>query len=138
MGSRLEGTFDRVAAGVAHALERPHRDERDVGSEEVGLCRFVGSKSVLKYFLLSSGKTVTTAASGPSSSWSCGAPRKFAPEEIPTPSPRSVASLIAGCCSLRNRPTPMIVPPVPTPATNASGNKPRNRNCHQISGPVVW
>ena len=31
----------------------------------------------------------------------------------------------------------MIVPPVPTPATNASGRSRRKLICHQISGPVV-
>jgi hypothetical protein len=31
----------------------------------------------------------------------------------------------------------MMVPPVPTPAMNASGFRPWNRSCHHISGPVV-
>ncbi len=37
----------------------------------------------------------------------------------------------------RKRPTPMTVPPVPTPATKASGVRPWKRSCHQISGPVA-
>ena len=34
----------------------------------------------------------TTTESGPNSSWICRAPKKFAPDEIPTPIPSSTAS----------------------------------------------
>ena len=40
----------------------------------------------------------------------------------------------SGLRSLRNSPTPVIVPPVPTPATNTSTRPPV---ASQISGPVV-
>ncbi len=42
---------------------------------------------MLRYFLLLSQKMVATVASGPRSSWTWRAPRKFAPEEMPTASP---------------------------------------------------
>ena len=48
---------------------------------------FTGSshnKSVLRYFLLSSEKIVTTTASLPNSFCIFNAPKKFAPEDIPT------------------------------------------------------
>jgi hypothetical protein len=35
------------------------------------------------------------------------------------------------------RPTPMTVPPVPTPVTNALGRRPNASSCSRISGPVV-
>ena len=40
------------------------------------------------------------------------------------------------CFDFRKRPTPMTVPPVPTPATNASGVRRCPCSCSQISGPV--
>lgn len=43
-------------------------------------------------------------------------------------------TLIAGFCSLRYRPVPVTVPPVPTAATKKSILPPVSR---QISGPVV-
>jgi hypothetical protein len=49
-------------------------------------------RSVLRYFLLSSGKTVTTADSSPSLFWIIRAPKKFAPDEMPIPNPDSAAS----------------------------------------------
>ena len=39
---------------------------------------------MLRYFLLSSGNTVVTTASWPMSFWVINAPRKLAPDEIPT------------------------------------------------------
>jgi len=44
---------------------------------------------------------------------------------------------IPGRTERRNRPAPISVPPVPTPATNAAGVIPWTWSCHQISGPVV-
>src|SRR5208283_4131946 len=52
-------------------------------------------RSVLKYFLLSSGKTVTTTASGPSCSCTIRAARRLQPEEMPTASPSVEASFCA-------------------------------------------
>jgi hypothetical protein len=42
--------------------------------------------------------------------------------------------VMSGFTRLRKRPTPVIVPPVPTPATNTSIPP---SVCSQISGPVV-
>src|ERR1019366_3447729 len=152
------------------------------------------NRSVLRYFLFESLNTVATTASPPRSSCASIAARKFAPLEIPTPSPSSVASFcamriaspsstaitrssssrctmggmnssltpwmrclptlwpvesvgefagsigwrrIAGFRLRRKRPAPMIVPPVPTPATNAAGTRRSDCSCAQSSGPVV-
>src|ERR1019366_5203046 len=152
------------------------------------------NRSVLRYFLFESLNTVATTASPPRSSCASSAARKFAPLEMPTPSPSSVASFcamriaspsstaitrssssrctiggmnssltpwmrclptlwpvesvgefdgsigwrrIAGFRLRRKRPAPMIVPPVPTPATNAAGTRFSDRSCAQSSGPVV-
>ena len=56
---------------------------------------FTGSffiSPVLRYFLLSSGKTVTTTAFLSKLFWTFTAPKKLAPEEIPTPRPSAAAS----------------------------------------------
>ena len=144
--------------------------------------------------MLSSQKTVTTTASSLLCSSTFKAPRKFAPDEMPTPRPSSRASFCAiriaspsstamissrkarsriggtnsseipwmrclptlhpadsvgelagssgwiftpGTDRFRKRPTPMTVPPVPTPAMNASGFSPCSRSCQRSSGPVV-
>ncbi len=78
-----------IAAGVADALEGAESEQIDLRREEAPLDRFVRRRSVLRYFLLSSGKTVTTTARSPYSFCTFSAPRKLAPEEMPTPIPSS-------------------------------------------------
>ena len=49
----------------------------------------------------------------------------------------SGCTFTSGTAARRQRPTPMTVPPVPTPATKAVGRKPSASSWRSSSGPVV-
>ena len=85
-----------VDATGAHARQRAE-------AEQLRLARDVarpaparrGAGPVLRYFLFESGNTVTTTASPPMASWRRARATRLAPDEIPTPSPSSRASICA-------------------------------------------
>lgn len=84
------GTHREQIGPMAESPNRPTS-----GARYVFRCASSKSESLLRYFLLASGKTVTTLDSGPSCSCTCNAARKLQPEEIPTPKPRPEASFCA-------------------------------------------